>query len=108
MDPLKKAIKFHFDNSLWPASFRKKCFQMAAKSRLNPDAVMLALVTGTAIFCGKSRIRVDGTDREEYGSLWVMNVQVLYSVSSGIRLCIYSISSSDVLLPPNVQHQKAE
>lgn len=75
-DLLKKAIKLRFDLNLWPPAFVKGCALLAAKNRLNIDSIILAFITGTSIFVGKSEIMVDGSDRIEVGSLWVLNIQV--------------------------------
>ena len=75
-DFLKTAISQKFDLNLWPPRFIRGCALIAAKNRLDIDAVMLSLVAGTSIFAGKSQIHLEGSDREESGSLWIPNVQV--------------------------------
>lgn len=77
-DLLRKAIKLGMDLNLWPPEFVKGCYAVAVKNRLNVVSVMLAFVTGTSVFVGKSEIKIDKTDRTECGSLWVLNVQVCF------------------------------
>jgi len=85
-DSLKKAIELKFDLNLWPTDFVKGCALIAAKNRLNVDSVILAFVLGTSIFAGKSEITVDGSDRVEVGSLWILNIQVSLFLISSVKL----------------------
>ena len=39
-----------FDLNLWPTAFIYGCALVAASNRLNIDAVILALIAGTAVF----------------------------------------------------------
>ena len=73
---LKEAVERTFDLNLWPPKFIYGCALIAASNRLNIDAVLLALIAGTAIFIGKSEIVWEGSDKIESGSLWIVNVQV--------------------------------
>ena len=75
-DNLKSAITRKFDLKLWPPAFIHGCSLIAAKNRLDVDAVVLSFICGTSIFAGKSQIMVEGSDRVECGSLWVLNIQV--------------------------------
>ena len=77
-DHLKKAIEIGFDLNLWPVKFIQGSSAVAIKNRLNVNSVLLAFLTGTSIFAGKSEIKVEGSDRTECGSLWVLNIQVRY------------------------------
>ena len=49
---LKEAVERTFDLNLWPQKFIYGCALIAASNRLNIDAVLLALIAGTAIFIG--------------------------------------------------------
>ena len=69
MDNLKEAVERRFDLNLWPPNFIYGC-------ALNIDAIILALLTATTMFIGKSEIKWGGSDKIESGSLWVVNVQV--------------------------------
>ena len=89
-DLLKKAIEYRLDLNLWPPTFIEGCALVAAKHRLHIDSVIMAFITGTSIFVGKSEIRVGGSDRVEVGSLWVLNIQVSAQMSYS-----YSDSNSD-------------
>ena len=82
MDRLKEAIEFQFDLNLWPPSFVKGASFVAAKRRLCVDSVILAEIVGTAAFIGKTQIQLEGSDRVEVASLWVLNVQVKFCYSS--------------------------
>ena len=73
---LKKAIERTYDLNLWPVEFVQGSAAISVKNRLNIDSILLAFLTGTSIFVGKSKIKVGPSDREEVGSLWVLNVQV--------------------------------
>ena len=75
-DPLKRAVALRFDLALWPPLFVRGCALIAARHRLNIDSIVLALITVTSIFVGKSEISIDGSDRTEVGSLWTLNIQV--------------------------------
>ena len=75
-DTLRKAIQRKFDLSLWPVEFVRGCSLIAIKNGLNIDAVILAIIAGTSIFSGKSEIRIEGSDRVEVGSIWIVNIQV--------------------------------
>ena len=76
MDNLKEAVERRFDLNLWPPNFIYGCALLAASNRLNIDAIILALLTATTMFIGKSEIKWGGSDKIESGSLWVVNVQV--------------------------------
>ena len=77
-DHLRKAIQRRFDLSLWPKNFIRGCALVAVKGRLNIDTVILAFIVGTSIFSGKSQIFLEGSDRVEVGSIWIVNVQVYF------------------------------
>ena len=89
-DNLKTAIGRKFDYNLWPPRFIHGCALLAAKNRLDLDAVLLALICGTSIFAGKSQIILEGSDRVECGSLWILNIQV--SIQSKQVRCVLNES----------------
>ena len=83
---LKEAVERKFDLNLWPQQFFYGFALVAACNRLNIDAVIMALIAGTAIFVGKSEIVLEGSDKTESGSLWIVNVQVrIYIFRSDIN-----------------------
>ena len=87
-DVLKTAVSRKFNLNIWPVPFIRGCSLLAAKNRLDIDAVILALVAGTSIFAGKSQIHLEGSDRVECGSLWILNVQVGYTLEKLVHLVI--------------------
>ena len=69
-------MNFRLNLDLWPTDFVVSCAKLASKHRINVDSLVLSLILGTSFFLGKTQLRLQGSDRVEIGSLWILNVQV--------------------------------
>ena len=79
--PLEQAMNYKLNLDLWPRDFIIGCSNLAAKYRVNIDSLILSFLLGTATFLGKTQVRLQGSDRVEVGSLWILNVQVKRNVT---------------------------
>ena len=85
---LQEAMNIKFNLKLWPTNFIEGCALVAAKRRLNIDAVALSIIMGTSAFVGKSQIRMEGSDKVDVASLWVCNVQVSLNLDSSCLILL--------------------